>query len=81
MSKHATVHTAQPAPARGAVDVQASNRIDAVREAAYALYLARDRIDGHDLDDWLQAESRVAASKAGSSGHKTPPPKSTPADA
>jgi hypothetical protein len=26
---------------------------------AYALYLARGAEDGHDLDDWLQAEQQL----------------------
>jgi hypothetical protein len=28
---------------------------------AYALYLDRGREDGHDLDDWLQAERELRA--------------------
>jgi hypothetical protein len=27
-----------------------------IRERAYALYEARGREDGHDLEDWLRAE-------------------------
>jgi hypothetical protein len=27
-----------------------------IARRAYALYLARDREDGHGVDDWLQAE-------------------------
>lgn len=30
-----------------------------VRELAYALYEARGRADGHDLEDWHQAEAQV----------------------
>jgi hypothetical protein len=30
-----------------------------VARRAYELYLARDREDGHDLDDWLQAEREL----------------------
>ena len=30
-----------------------------VARVAYALYEQRDRADGHDLDDWLQAEGMV----------------------
>ncbi|HYL97261.1 MAG TPA: DUF2934 domain-containing protein [Terriglobales bacterium] len=30
-----------------------------IRHLAYALYEQRGREDGHDLDDWLQAESEV----------------------
>jgi hypothetical protein len=32
---------------------------DQIRSRAYELYEARDRIDGQDLDDWLQAEAQV----------------------
>lgn len=31
-----------------------------IARAAYQLYEQRDRQDGHDLDDWLEAERRVA---------------------
>lgn len=31
-----------------------------VRRRAYELYEQRGREDGHDLEDWLQAESEVA---------------------
>jgi DUF2934 family protein len=30
-----------------------------IRHLAYELYEQRGREDGHDLDDWLQAESEV----------------------
>ena len=30
-----------------------------IRAEAYALYEARGHLDGHDVDDWLAAESRV----------------------
>ena len=29
---------------------------DNIAHRAYDLYLARDREDGHDVEDWLQAE-------------------------
>ena len=32
-----------------------------VRRRAYALYEQRGREDGHDLDDWLQAEVELTA--------------------
>ena len=41
-----------------------------IRQAAYALYEARGRADGHDLDDWLRAEAQIAAS---TSGARLPP--------
>ncbi len=30
-----------------------------IRQRAYELYESRERQDGHELDDWLQAESEV----------------------
>jgi len=35
-----------------------------IRRRAYELYEQRGRQDGHDLDDWLQAESEVTQKKA-----------------
>lgn len=32
---------------------------DAIAQRAYALYVARGRTDGHDLDDWLDAEREL----------------------
>jgi Protein of unknown function (DUF2934) len=30
-----------------------------IRQGAYELYEARGREDGHDLEDWLRAESEI----------------------
>jgi DUF2934 family protein len=30
-----------------------------IRLRAYAIYESRGREDGHDLDDWLQAEAEI----------------------
>ena len=35
-----------------------------IRRRAYELYAQRGRDDGHELDDWLQAESEVTQPKA-----------------
>ncbi|MBI5719608.1 MAG: DUF2934 domain-containing protein [Burkholderiales bacterium] len=35
-----------------------------IREAAYALYLARGQAEGHDVDDWLAAEAALAGEAA-----------------
>jgi P-type Cu2+ transporter len=35
-----------------------------IRRRAYELYEQRGREDGHELDDWLQAESEVTQKKA-----------------
>ena len=41
------------------VDVQ-----EQVRRRAFELYELRGREDGHDLDDWLQAESELVQQRA-----------------
>ena len=35
-----------------------------IRRRAHELYEQRGRDDGHELDDWLQAESEVTKQKA-----------------
>ena len=35
-----------------------------IRQRAYELYERRGRTDGHDLDDWLQAERRIRSTQA-----------------
>ena len=37
-----------------------------IRQRAYELYGARGQEDGHDLDDWLQAEAEIKAAKGSS---------------
>lgn len=37
---------------------------DQIRRRAYELYEQRGRDDGHELDDWLQAESEVTQTTA-----------------
>ncbi len=34
-------------------------REEQIRRRAYELYEARGREDGHELDDWLQAEAEI----------------------
>jgi hypothetical protein len=34
-----------------------------IAQRAYALYLARGREDGHDVEDWLQAERELQETK------------------
>jgi hypothetical protein len=43
---------------RGATEAGKS-RDERIRAAAYQLYEARGRLDGHDMDDWLAAEAAV----------------------
>jgi hypothetical protein len=34
---------------------------DDVAQRAYELFLARGRVDGHDVEDWLEAELQLVA--------------------
>jgi hypothetical protein len=34
---------------------------DDVAQRAYELFLARGRLDGHDVEDWLEAERQLVA--------------------
>lgn len=34
-----------------------------IRTRAYELYEGRGRTDGHDMDDWLRAESEITSGK------------------
>ena len=42
----------------------ASDLQERIRRRAYELYEQREREEGHDLEDWLQAESEVTQTKA-----------------
>lgn len=44
--------------------------LEQIAEEAYALYMAKGAQDGHDLDDWLEAERRVAT-RPGGGQHST----------
>lgn len=39
---------------------------DEVAREAYSLYCERGHVDGHDVDDWFEAERRVKARHAAS---------------
>ena len=39
------------------------NPEEQIRQSAFALYEARGRQDGHDLDDWLRAEKEITEQK------------------
>ena len=38
---------------------------DDVAQRAYKLFLARGRVDGHDVGDWLEAERQLQAEQHG----------------
>lgn len=39
----------------------AIEQLDRIRQRAYELYVARGQEDGHELEDWLQAEAEISA--------------------
>ena len=41
-----------------------TTREEAVRRRAYQLYEMRGRADGHELEDWLQAENEISELQA-----------------
>jgi hypothetical protein len=49
----------------------ASAFTDTVARLAFELFLARGAVHGHDLDDWLTAESQLRAA-AGGKRRRTP---------
>jgi hypothetical protein len=53
------VATANNRPARRAAQRQTITDVEIARRA-YDLYLARGREDGHDVEDWLQAERELS---------------------
>lgn len=39
------------------------DREQRIREVAYGYFVERGRVEGHDLDDWLKAESQMEQSR------------------
>jgi len=53
------VSTMPHPPRAGQTTASSPARQEQVRCRAYEIYEQRGREDGHDLDDWLQAESNI----------------------
>ncbi len=49
------------APTPSPMDIDSAVR-EQIATRAFALFLERGREDGHDLDDWLQAEREIMRS-------------------
>jgi hypothetical protein len=47
---------------------------DRIAKRAHELYLQRGSVPGHELDDWLQAESELAAAEDGETRETAPEP-------
>ena len=45
------------------IDDLSEEQLEKIRQRAYELYEARGREEGHDIDDWLQAEAEIEAFK------------------
>jgi hypothetical protein len=63
MKPDRTTATRRQTPAL-AVMKSAPELQEQIRRRAYELYEQRGRDDGHELDDWLQAESELTKQKA-----------------
>lgn len=63
-NREKTLSAAADRPSRVPTDGPSSVATHDVARRAYQLYLAREREDGHDLDDWLQAERELSEAKA-----------------
>jgi hypothetical protein len=63
MKPNRTTATRRQTPAL-AVMKSAPELQEQIRHRAYELYEQRGRDEGHELDDWLQAESEVTKQKA-----------------
>ncbi len=51
----------KPTPAKTKPVLETPEEIgERIRQRAYQLYEQRGKADGHDLDDWLTAESEVS---------------------
>jgi hypothetical protein len=59
----AGAQTGDAAP--GAIEASAGDAEARIREAAYLLYEQRGGVDGHDVDDWLEAEAMLSRHDAG----------------
>lgn len=64
---HGASHALIQKPPLAIISTRAGNsavpdvgREERIRQSAYALYEARGRVDGHDVDDWLIAEAQWA---------------------
>jgi len=53
--------TLAPKPDEPAILIPIAQQI---QQRAYELYEQRGRTEGHDLDDWLQAESEIKGTQA-----------------
>ena len=53
-----------PASTTNQTRESSSESQEQIRRRAYELYEQRGRDDGHELDDWLQAEAEVTQQKA-----------------
>jgi hypothetical protein len=55
---------AKPAPQTSQITQSTSELQEHIRRRAYELYEERGRDDGHEMDDWLLAESELAQQEA-----------------
>jgi Protein of unknown function (DUF2934) len=59
-TKNIKLATPEQQPSVAAENYRAISKDD-VAQRAYDLFLARGRVDGHDVEDWLEAEQQLQA--------------------
>jgi len=72
VKKHAQQHEGNGKKVEASFEPQAIAGKDRTKVAvlAYGLYEQRGREDGHDLDDWLEAEQRIGSRGEGRGGDR-----------
>ncbi len=68
MKRHASTPDTEPQITIETIEVQ--DLTEQIRQRAYELYELRDRGDGHELDDWLLAESQLIQKREATDSQK-----------
>ena len=70
MGNNVTKNDTHGAPSGPGLGVRRESRIDRIARRAHELFEARDRVPGHAMDDWLQAEREIDAESSDEGGVK-----------
>ena len=63
MKVPASVQALMSIPVEAVTDFNAELH-ERIRARAYELYVQRGKLDGHELEDWLQAESEILGKRS-----------------
>ena len=59
MSRALAIDSSSQPKQQGSIDSASDNLQERIKLRAYELYEARGRVDGHDEEDWVNAETEV----------------------